>query len=301
MRNDFFRPFGAHALRAGLDAEGRLVAWQHRVLATPRPRRSAGLQDAPEWMGTVDPDGIPAALVGAYSAEFSALDAALPMGWWRAPVHTFVAFPIQCFLDEVAQAAGADPLDFRRRLLGEAKTYPYEGHGGPLFDSGRLRHVLDRAAAAIGWGRAVAAGHGLGIACHFTFGGYTAHAMEVSVKGDRLRIERCVAAVDIGRVINPLGVDAQIMGGTLDGLSAAWGQQITVEDGRIQQSNFHDYPLLRMAEAPDVEVIQVASEAEPAGAGEMGIPSAAPAFLNALFAASGRRIRQLPLLSQWRA
>lgn len=301
MRHDVYRPFGVHALRAGLDAEGRVLGWQHRVLATPRPYRSAGHVGAPDWMGTVDPDGLPAALVGAYSAEFSALDAAVPRGWWRAPVHTFVAFPIQCFIDELAAAAGKDPLAFRRELLGPAKEHPYNGHGGPVFDSGRLRTVLDRAAEAIGWGRTLPPGHGLGIACHFTFGGYTAHAMEVSVKSDRLRIERCVAAVDIGRVINPLGVDAQIMGGTLDGLSAAWGQQITVEDGRIQQGNFDDYPLLRMVDAPDVEVIQIASEREPAGAGEMGIPSAAPAFLNALFAATGKRIRQLPLLQQWKA
>ena len=156
------------------------------------------------------------------------------------------------------------------------------------------------AAQKIGWGRDPGHGRGLGLACHFTFGGYTAHALEVEApRGGSVRIRRCVAAVDVGRPINPLGLEAQIMGGTIDGLSAAIGQAITYEGGRVVQSNFNDYPLLTSAEAPDVEVHIVRSDAAPVGAGEMGTPTAAPAFANAVFAASGLRMRDTPFRGQF--
>ena len=139
-------------------------------------------------------------------------------------------------------------------------------------------------------------GHGIGIAAHFTFGGYAAHAMEVSVDEARgFRIERCVCVVDVGRPINPLGIEAQMMGGTIDGISTARNLEITIEGGRVREGNFDAYPLLAMKDAPDVEVIIVPSERDPAGAGEMGIPTAAPALTNALFAATGKRIRSLPI------
>jgi isoquinoline 1-oxidoreductase beta subunit len=237
--------------------------------------------------------------VANYRNEFSALASRMPRGWWRAPVHTFAAFPIQCFIDELAAAAGQDALAFRLALYGEPQTYAYEGHGGPNLDSGRLIAVLKRAAERIEWGRKLPPRRGLGLACHFTFGGYTAHAMEVAVDATgQLSVERCICAVDVGQVVNPLGVEAQMMGGTIDGLSTALNLEITVRDGQVQQSNFHDYPLLRSAQAPDVEVIIIDSRAEPSGAGEMGIPSAAPALANAIFAAVGLRLRRLPIAGQ---
>lgn len=140
----------------------------------------------------------------------------------------------------------------------------------------------------------------MGLACHFTFGGYAAHAFHVAVpKKGEVRILRALCAVDVGRPINPLGIEAQMEGGTLDGLAAALHQEITVRDGQVVQSNFHDYPLLRMSEAPDVEVHIVASEVDPVGCGEMGIPTVAPALANAIFNASGERLRKLPF--KWTA
>jgi isoquinoline 1-oxidoreductase beta subunit len=298
LSNDFFRPFGIHDLAAGLDAEGTVQAWRHRVLATPRNYRDSGMAKAPAWTGVNDPDGLPAQRVPNYRNEYSGLASRMPRGWWRAPVHTFNAFAIQSFIDELAHAAGQDPLAFRLALYGEPKIYDYQGHGGPKFDSGRLIAVMKRAAQHLGWGRELPKGHGLGLATHFTFGGYTAHAMEVSVIDGRPRIHRCVCAVDVGRIVNPLGVEAQMMGGTIDGLSTALNLEITVEDGRVRQSNFHDYPLLRPTDAPDVEVLMTDSIAEPSGAGEMGLPSALPALTNAIFAATGKRVRRLPIGTQ---
>jgi isoquinoline 1-oxidoreductase beta subunit len=175
----------------------------------------------------------------------------------------------------------------------------YEDSDKPGFDTGRLAGVLQLAADKIGWKDKRSDGHGLGIACHFTFGGYAAHAFEVSVEGSELMIHRAVCAVDVGRVVNPLGVEAQMMGGTLDGISTAMNLAITLKDGQVQQRNFTDYPLMRMAQSPQsVEVYIVESVEEPSGAGEIGVPSAAPALANAIYAATTVRVRKLPLLAE---
>jgi isoquinoline 1-oxidoreductase beta subunit len=223
----------------------------------------------------------------------------MPRGWWRAPIHTFHAFSVQSFVDEAAVATKQDAVKLRLEMLGEPRQIPYSGHGGPMFDTGRLANVLQLCADRIGWGVKRSDGHGIGIACHFTFGGYSAHAFEVSMEGRELRIHRALVVVDIGRVVNPLGVEAQMMGGTIDGISTALHLAITVKDGQVQQKNFPDYPLLRMAQAPHtVEVQIVESTRDPAGAGEMGVPSAAPALANAIYAATTVRVRKLPLLPQ---
>ena len=196
----------------------------------------------------------------------------------------------------MAHATGQDALELRLRFIGAARALKYEQHGGPAFDTGRLANVLQRVSQRIGWGRKLPAGEGLGVACHFTFGGYAAHAFHVAVaKKGELRILRAVCAVDVGRAINPLGIEAQMEGGTLDGLAAALHQEITVRGGQVVQSNFHDYPLLKMREAPDVEVEIVPSDADPKGCGEMGIPTVAPALANAIYNACGERLRRLPI------
>ena len=299
LRNDWYRPFGLQGLTAALDKNKKLTAWHHKVAATDRRFRIPGMQNAPEWVACLDPDAFPAGCVDNYRAEFVPLEFGLARGWWRGPLPTFAAFANQCFMDEVAHAAGQDPLQFQLNLLGKTRELDYRDHGGPKFDTGRLAAVLKKAASAIGYGRRQSKGHGIGIAGYFVFGGYAAHAMEVSVKEKQLKIHRCVVAADVGRMINPLNVEAQMMGGTIDGISTALNLEITVEQGQIVQENFPDYPHLRMANAPDVEVHLIDSDLPPGGAGEMGIPTAAPALANAIFAATGKRIRNLPIMKYW--
>src|SRR5215468_125166 len=299
LQNDFYRPFGVHRLAATLDASGKVNGWSHRVAATARKYRAADMEDDPDWVGCVDPDGFPAGCVAPYLAEFLPVEFHLARGWWHAPLPTFSAFPVESFLDEVALASSRDPLELRLALLGDPRELDYRDHGGPKVHTGRIAGVLREAARRIGYGRKLPPRHGIGLASHFTHGGYAAHAIEVAMpEQGELSVVRCVCAADIGEVVNPLGAEAQFMGATICGLSAALNLQITLKDGRIEQANFPDYPLLRMAAAPDVEVSLIDSRFPPVGAGEMGVPPVAPALANAIFGASGRRLRRLPLGGQ---
>jgi isoquinoline 1-oxidoreductase beta subunit len=287
-----------HALAATLDRKKKVTSWSHWCAATPRPYRENGRKRR-IFDGCLEPDDFPAGLVANLDKTFFGVPSGMPRGWWRAPIHTFHAFAVQSFVDEVAIATKQDAVKLRLELLGEPRLIPYSGHGGPNFDTGRLANVLKLCAERIGWGVKRDDGHGIGIACHFTFGGYAAHAFEVSMDGRDLKIHRAVVVVDIGRVVNPLGVEAQMMGGTIDAISTALHLAITVKDGEVQQKNFTDYPLLRMAEAPQaVDVHIVESTAEPSGAGEIGVPSAAPALANAIYAATTVRVRKLPLMPE---
>lgn len=299
LQHDFYRPAGWHELSAGLDADGRIIAWTHRLASASKYHRRADVKPEDLWTAEIYPDDFPARIIPDLALEWHEVKSGAPRGSWRAPAHTANAFAIQSFLDEAAHAAGKDPLAFRLALLEPRQMLDYAQHGGPKFDTGRLAGVLKLAAEKIGWGRAMPKGRGLGLACHFTFGGYAAHAMEVETDPDGAwKIHRCVCTADVGLPINPMGLEAQMMGGTIDGIGTATHAAITVDGGRVQQSNFTDYPLITNAEAPDVEVHIVRSGAAPGGAGEMGTPSAAPALANAIFAASGRRLRDTPFKRQ---
>jgi len=304
MGFDLYRPGGAHLLRAAIDADGRLSGWEHRVASQSRLYRTAREPNpGPEIFhrSEIFPDDHPGSLAPNQRYEYVPMQSAAIRGAWRAPTHTVNAWVQQAFLDEVAAAAGHDPLDYRLALLGEPRDLKYEGHGGPVFSTGRLANVLKLAAGKAAWaGPAGAAGKGRGIAGHFSFGSYIAHVVDVSMTADGgFAVDRVVSAIDCGIAVNPNGVAMQNEGAINDALSTALGQAITIKDGQVEQSNFDGYEMMRIdRSAGRIETHIVPSDAPPRGMGEPSLPPFTPALTNALHAASGKRIRKLPIGSQ---
>jgi CO/xanthine dehydrogenase Mo-binding subunit len=288
IRHDQFRPHSRHVMAAGIDRDGRLIAWRHRM-AVPSLREHWGGRGGQEedikrgldkW-ATGESAGLPYR-VPNFRVEYVMAPTPVPLGAWRAVYSPQTAFADECFVDEIATALGKDPYRFRLELLGDAPS-PH-------------RAVLERAAKEAGWGEPLPAGRFRGIAVYKANGTHVAQVAEVSVDQEaQVHVHRVVCAVECGIVVNPAIVEAQMEGGLLFGLSAALSGEITFERGLCRQSNFHDAPLLRLPESPVVEVHILDSDRPPSGIGEPGVPPIAPAVANAVSAALGRRIRELPL------
>jgi len=290
MQHEYYRPYYYDRMAAGLDARGRPVAWTHRIVGPAILARYL----PPAFRNGIDPDGVDAAVQLLYDIPAIQVDfvrheePVLNTTFWRGVGPTHNVFVIESFIDELAAAAKADPVEYRRALLGKAP---------------RARAVLDLATKAAGWGRPLPAGRGRGVALLFSgWGSYLAEVAEVEVsKAGELRVHRIVVAVDCGTVINPDTVKAQIEGGVNFGVSGALWGEITLKNGRVEQSNFNNYRVLRMNEAPTIEVHLVRNLEAPGGIGEPGTSITGPALANAVFAATGKRIRKLPLEPQLRS
>ncbi len=292
IRHDFYRPAARHVMAASLDRSGAVVSWSHRtasqsIIAKFLP----GF--IPEWAtrlagplkGGIDQSAVEGAVDHPYNVpnveiRYAQAKFPVPVGYWRSVGHTHTAFAVECFVDELAHAAGQDPVAFRMALL-----------------AGRPRHrgVLEVAASQAGWGSPLPAGRFLGVAVHESFGSFVAQVAEIAISSGQIRVHRVVAAIDCGMIVNPDTVKAQVESGIVYGLTAALKGRISIERGRVKESNFHDYQMLRMSEMPVVEVHILPSHLAPGGVGEPGTPPIAPAVANAVFAATGQRLRTLPL------
>ena len=265
LRHDRFRPASLAVLRGGLDAAGRPTAWFHRIVGPELANEGVNIPYD----------------IANLRTEYVADDPGVPTGYWRSVGSSQNAFAIESFVDELAHAAKADPVAFRLSLLGK---------------SPRHRAVLECAAEKAGWGKPVTAGSARGVAVYYAHGGWAAQIAEIDVGRDgKIAVRRVICAVDCGFVINPDTVRAQIEGAIAFGLTAALKAQITIEEGHAVQHGFRDYPLLTIAEMPLVEIHLMPSREKPSGAGECGVPPIAPAVANAVFAATGKRIRSLPI------
>jgi isoquinoline 1-oxidoreductase beta subunit len=287
IRGGWYRPMWYDHFTAGLDASGNPVAWTHTIVGqsimTGTMFEAYGVKDG---IDSASVEGAADILYGIPNlrVELHTPKNEVPVQWWRSVGHSHTGFSVEAFLDEVAHAGGKDPYQLRRTLLA----------GQP-----RMLAVLDLAAQKANWGSALPAGRARGIATHFSFDSYVAQVAEVSVEQDgTVHVHRVVAAVDCGQTVNPDTVQAQLEGGIIFGLTAALKTEITLQKGRVQQSNFNDYPMLRMFESPVIEVFIVPSSEHPTGVGEPGVPPVAPAVANAIFAATGKRVRRLPIHPQ---
>lgn len=293
MRSSTYRPASNHQLFAVVDGSGYPVGLTHRIIAPSisgqkgQPVPNGVDPDLPDEAGPVY--GIP-----NYLIEYVQTETPVPLGWMRSVYALQAAFALESFIDELAVSAGKDPLKYRLQLLAKDQDLPYFT---TTWKTARMRGVLLLAAEKSGWDKPLPAGRFRGVACFGCFQSYMAEVVEISMENDQPRVHRVVAAVDCGQVVNPSILEQQIQGGVLYGLTNALRAKITIEKGRVVQGNFDDYAPLRMGETPTIEVYAVPSQEAPTGVGEPPVPPIAPAVCNAVYAATKKRIRALPILN----
>jgi isoquinoline 1-oxidoreductase beta subunit len=294
VQSGVFRVGGFHHFKAGLDAQGKLVALRNHFVTYSNSGKIAG-------SGNLNATEFPQGYVENIDYGYSMMPLDVPTGPMRAPQSNTVAYAYQSFLDELAHAAGKDPLQFQLDLLGPAK--PPVVNKGPFgeqvgFNNARMAGVLKAVGEKSGWGKKLPKGTGMGLACYFSHQGYFAEVVQATVnpKTGDVKVDKVWVAGDVGRqIINPSAGGNQVEGGAIDGVSQALAQALTFTNGRVNQTNFHDYPLLRMHQAPKVEVHFVITDNNATGLGEPALPPVIPALTNAIFAASGKRVRTLPI------
>ena len=286
MKHDYYRPASIHKLKGTLSKSNELISWQHRITSP-----SISGQRSPERFkdGRLDRSAVNGANNLPYKipnilVDYVMSNTSVPVGWWRSVYNSQNAFANEVFIDELAHRAGTDALEFRMNML---------------HDSPRHKEALRLAAEKAGWGKSLPKRQGMGLAVHESFGSWSAQVAQVTVsKNHEISIDKIVASVDCGTVINPDGVKAQMEGSIVYGLTSTLKGEITIEKGAVAQSNFHEFELLQMHEMPKVEIYIVPSLEPPGGAGEPGLPPVAPAVANAIFNATGKRIRKLPIRSK---
>jgi len=283
MAHDYYRPGGFHYLKGGLDSAGKVVAWRNHFVTYGDNEHFAS-------SAAINPMEFPSDFVPNFAIHVSAMPLALKTGALRAPTANSQCFVMQSFIDELAHAAGKDPIAFRLELLGDKAHEKY--------DVARMRGVLQAVADRSVWGkRTLPKGTAMGVSFHYSFQGYFAHVAEVSVVAtNKLKVNKFWVCGDIGsQIINPSGAEAQVQGGVIDGLSELMAQEITLDNGRVVQSNYNQHKLLPLSKAPQIDVYFVKSDHDPTGLGEPALPPVIPAVTNAIFAATGKRIRTMPL------
>jgi len=300
LRHDHFRAGGFHFLRGGVDAKGKLTAWHNHFVTFANPVARAGKTTLQLGSGaSLSGDEFPGRWLANCLLEQTPIECGVPMGPWRAPGSNVFAWVFHSFIDELAHAADRDPLEFRLEILGDKDFMPGTGERGQPYDVSRMRNALKQVAEKAGWGRkSLPRGQGQGIAFHYSHRGYVAEVAEISVSKDgTLKVDRVVVCADVGaQIVNLSGAENQAQGSILDAMSTLMSQELNLDRGRMVQGSFGDYPILRMPDATTkVEIHFLKTDNPVTGLGEPIFPPAAPAICNAIFAAIGKRVRQLPL------
>ncbi len=294
FKGSYFRPAGCYQLKAALDNDQNITAFQMKACTVSRGVFKKSRQAA--HFREVFADQQPAGMVPNLKIEYKPLRSNVPVGALRTPGVNATTFAYQSFLDELAHRAKMDPIDFQLQVIGSAnRDIPYDHHGGPTYNTQKLRKVIQLLREKVDWDKKLSANRHMGFAAQMVFGTYVAMAVEVTLLDGKIKVERIDTTIDCGLVINPLGAEAQIQGSILDALSAALYEEITLDNGKLVEQNFHSYQKLRIRNAPEIKVHFVRSTDHPQGLGEPAYPLLFPALCNAVFQASGIRVRELPL------